>query len=508
MATIEEQEAAQLYLDNYQDVGPQLPAPEDQVFTDDPIADTDFNYVDPNQVDPSGINPGFAPISDDQALGMIQAPLPVEDTGQSRFQAAGGFENEIEPFQGPQQAGVAPEVVAPEIITEEAPAVTAQKEIAADALNKLTGLQRQEASINEQLGKEEYEVLEGFRKRKAEIDVENELEIEADQQKVHEANEELEQANEDLGELKIDRDRWWGSRSTGQKIAAALSLMITGYQSGAAGKGISPLVGMINKAIDKDVADQVASYRGKERGVQRKQTLLDHYKGKLGDTEKAVAALKTKAYDDAIAKVQLSVAKQKGPLAKLKGEQAIAQLEVQRDIEKAKYLKVSLKDQIALSKESREQKKITTSIKRGGKFLTTNRPTEATKANEIYADLNTAQKSIGRLNQLYDQYDITDLANPNSDVKIEMESIRVGLKAAFRKYLVGGGTLSEADQAVIDLAIKDPNGFYDTIATNRGRKSYNNLLKNFEVKSNEQLKTLVPGYTSKSVAMDMQPGAI
>lgn len=75
-----------------------------------------------------------------------------------------------------------------------------------------------------------------------------------------------------LANTKVDPERWWASRSTGQKIAGYISAIVGGLvQSGRTGNGRNVGMDMIQKSIDDDVEAQKANIANQREalGVKR-----------------------------------------------------------------------------------------------------------------------------------------------------------------------------------------------------------------------------------------------
>lgn len=490
MATIEEQQAAQQAL----------------------------NYMGPQPEEPLVEAPGSFGLTDDQMTSFIQSEAPILTPSEqrlvdeeSKFFGKPMIKVAEQPIPDVDEKPKLPEdeLTAGEVLKK--PEVVTQKELASSVLERLGETQKKISLLNYQSGIEEANIEQGLTDRRAEIDSENAERMEDDIARVDEAYSQYEDANNDLGELKIDRDRWWNNRSTGQKIAAALSLMISGYQAGMQGRGLSPMVGMINKAIEQDIRAQVADFSIKEKSVAKKKTLLGHYQDKLGNNEKAVAALKMRAFEDAVSQVRLANAKQKGPLAKLQGEQALVQLEAELEMNKQKYAKATLKDRIMVQKEMREEDKYRkatlTNIKRGGVFLHANKREEAIRANEVSSSMNKATATITKLTGLMNKYTIADFLNPSSQIKEDMNAAVIALRATFRNMVIGPGTISEEERRVLYETVSKPD-FASTLVTERGIKKYNALLNQYVSDSEIELKSLLPRYSSKQESMGMKKGAV
>lgn len=111
--------------------------------------------------------------------------------------------------------------------------------------------------------------------RDAEWEQENRQFVQRVNTKAKQRLEALDQAYEELGKREIDPDRWWGSRSTGQKVAAYVSAMIGGFLG--AGRRPNEGLALITQAIDRDIDAQKAN--------------LIHQRGVLGERRGIVGEL-------------------------------------------------------------------------------------------------------------------------------------------------------------------------------------------------------------------------
>ena len=480
MATIEDQAAAQLASD-YIDQGPQLPLADAAA----PINPDEFTYEEPV----------YYAAPQDQGDPILDEAI---------------LEPEVE-----EPEVIEPEVIVPEDIATKAPET--DQDFAKSALQKLINAQQGITVLNMAAGAKEAEVEQGFQDRRREIDEDNAIRMEEDRAQVDQAFTAYQEANDALGDQEIDPDRWWNSKSTGQKIAAGLSMMISGYLAASEGRAAGPSI--IERAIDKDIKMQLADMKLAERGVQRSGNMLAHFKDRLGTTEKAVAALKVKAWDNALAQVRLSNLKQKSPMAKLKGQQAEAQITLQVNAARAKFAKASVMDEIKLNREKRDQKKgireeekhirsTITNIKRGGVYLHANDSGARTKANELESNRVKAKDSVTKLTLLMSQYGPMDYVNPNAKIKTDMNAIVLSLRKTFREMLVGPGIISDTDREILNDAVKSGDGIWNTIITKRGRLQYESLLAQYLSDSETQMQFLVPTYTTKQKELGINKGAV
>ena len=93
----------------------------------------------------------------------------------------------------------------------------------------------------------------------------------------------------DKEEFKYD---FWGSRSTGQKISAAIGVMLGGVSEGLTGKK-NPVIGVIDKIMDRDLSQAKYKYQAGQTAKNRKLVYMQNI-GKSLDA-KTAADMATKA---------------------------------------------------------------------------------------------------------------------------------------------------------------------------------------------------------------------
>ncbi len=100
----------------------------------------------------------------------------------------------------------------------------------------------------------------------------------ATQQSMAERDEELATRQQDftssvkaLSKASVDPDRFWASRSTGQKIGVMISLALGGFVQGVRG-GSNPGMDIINNAIERDIKAQEFAYHATRDTAAMKQT--------------------------------------------------------------------------------------------------------------------------------------------------------------------------------------------------------------------------------------------
>jgi len=77
------------------------------------------------------------------------------------------------------------------------------------------------------------------------------------------------QKSQALSEKTIDTDRWWNSRSTGQKLAGGLASILSGALNP---HGENATIKLMNQYIDRDIQAQMGDLN-RQRGLLKDQTV-------------------------------------------------------------------------------------------------------------------------------------------------------------------------------------------------------------------------------------------
>jgi hypothetical protein len=122
-----------------------------------------------------------------------------------------------------------------------------------------------------------------------------------------------------LGKLgTIDRDRFWASRSTGQKIAGFIEMALSGFNRAPS---------MVMKRIDDDVKAQEFAFFATRDTAQAKQTAFAQAMQKYSNADAARAAARAAAVDTVQAQLAQMSAKWKGTEAANRADMASAALQ-------------------------------------------------------------------------------------------------------------------------------------------------------------------------------------
>jgi hypothetical protein len=129
-----------------------------------------------------------------------------------------------------------------------------------------------------------------------------------------------------LSQMAVDPNRFWATRSTGQKIASFVSMTLGGFLQGARG-GSNPGMDAINVAIDRDVQAQMSAYQAARDTVNAKQTAFGLAMSKYQNADAARAMARAAALDTVQAQLGQNAALWKDTEAANRANSAIASLE-------------------------------------------------------------------------------------------------------------------------------------------------------------------------------------
>lgn len=155
----------------------------------------------------------------------------------------------------------------------------------------------------------------------------------AAEQAAAERDEELYQRQQDfdqsvkaLSKASLDPDRFWSSRSTGQKVSGIIGVALGGFLQGARG-GPNPALEMINTAIERDIKAQEFGYAAAREGAQAKQNAFSLAMQKYNSVDVARSLARAAALDAVQAQFGQQKALYAGTEAANRADMAMAQLE-------------------------------------------------------------------------------------------------------------------------------------------------------------------------------------
>src|SRR5512137_325025 len=361
--------------------------------------------------------------------------------------------------------------------------------------------EEQKTSALEELGRAQAEILVGQQKvlDRAAIDRQEaqaraRMTADADMARILEAR----QAVSSISDT-VDPGRWWASRSTPGKIAAAIGLALGAI--GAGNDGVNRAVGIIENAIGRDLEAQKAEHQIRMRkgqmAVDSATSIYALHRQLAQDDIGATDAAKATAMELAKNQIEIATARASSPLAKAQGQALLAQLIQKRDAFDAatkqrafdNYLKREDTEtrRIAALKESASQV--------GRDFVAPGyklQPGAAPKAEELgkwrdaLAEKRNTDVATQKLKALIDKSSFV----PGSSESAQAQSLISDLKISY-KNMAALGALSGEDYALVEASIPDPTSFRGHFTPDKTLKSrLDQFAKTAENKLNNKASVL------------------
>lgn len=152
------------------------------------------------------------------------------------------------------------------------------------------------------------------------------------QQEIFDRSQEIDNAAKEIGSQKIDANRFWANKSTGDKILAGISLFLGGFAQGAFGAPNNALQ-IINRAIDRDIDEQKANFSAKREALADKRSVYRDMFERFKDQDQARAASKIAAIEQAKNQIMEQTAKTRSANAINEANKLIGQLDIQKEAE-------------------------------------------------------------------------------------------------------------------------------------------------------------------------------
>ena len=189
--------------------------------------------------------------------------------------------------------------------------------------------------------------------------INKQLEAEAAEQAKVQARVDARQAKLDaMGEeyagLKIDSNRFWADKSTGEKILAGLAIGLGGYGGG-------PNVALENfqRAIDRDIEIQKANIAQKGANISQQRGMFTDFLKKTDNEQEARLKTYSMGLAGLLAQTDALIAGTNSPIIKSKGEATramILQKKVDNDVALADVVVTSAKDVPVIIKKEEDPK--------------------------------------------------------------------------------------------------------------------------------------------------------
>ena len=404
--------------------------------------------------------PGESPTDAAARLGGAPGPLEDEAAGNALVaQYLGGASSSPPGMVAQMTPGAAMPVpggseVVPEPVPVPAPRVRTGNQSQAPARPDNYALMQQalseQTAANEGIGRAQAEALVGAQKA---------LETAAIDQKASRARAQI-AADGDMARIlearqavassssTIDPGRWWASRSTPGKIAAAIGLALGAI--GAGNDGVNRAVGIIQNAIGRDLEAQKAEHeirlRKGQLAVDSATSIYTLHRQLARDDIASADASKATALEIAKNQVDLATARASSPLAKAQGQMLAAQLGQKRDEHDAATRQRSFDNWV--KREDVETRRLAAGAA-AGKVDKTNQAL----VQSIEAENTTIHKAGTKLLQMIKEHGTGDLTGP---ANAQMRQLVDAMATASAKLKDPSSVARESEVAAERKNIFDP----------------------------------------------------
>lgn len=307
-------------------------------------------------------------------------------------------------------------------------------------------------------------------------------------------DDEQKRLSNDISNSKIDPNRVYSQMSSGNKMLAAISLVLGGIGQGLLGLRSNPAMDVINDTIDRDIDAQKAA-------LGTKQSLLALNLEKYKRLDAATAATKAQMLTVVQSQMNIAASKANSALAIKNAQLANAKL----DMEKAK-LNQSLATQSTVSQVLNTQQGIPAEyVMRmpediretlvrvpNGNFYPAISKKAADDANKGLQTVSTIQQIAARSKALFDQGAVLPWDNKAKGLAQSYNS-QLNLEI---KNLAGLGVLSESDMKIIEGMKPDLTAWSFRDKEQAKLDELNNYINS---KVNGFLKQTVPNYSPGNI---------
>lgn len=282
----------------------------------------------------------------------------------------------------------------------------------------------------------------------------------ARQTKLDESFKKLQDAQADFAQQKVDPNRFWANKDTGDKVLAGIGLFLGAFSQ----SGSNPAVQVITQAINRDIDAQKANIDVKGQAVRNQQGIYGDMFARFKDQRAASEATRIAYLDNAQMKIQQISAKYAGPEIKAKADQAIGQLEQEKANARQQFQAAILARMPVgpdanpewLDKDRRER------FVPGMGLAPT--PKDAETMKDVMTSANQARTSLNALVKI----NSTDMKSLSPAMRANAEAQVASLIGPLRGVLFGAGAkLNETEIGIIDGVAKNPTSFFSLDSANK-----------------------------------------
>ena len=298
-------------------------------------------------------------------------------------------------------------------------------------------------------------------------------------EKANEAIATLGKKQEKLAEMKVDPNRYWSNKTTGDKILAGIGLFL-GASGGVVGRG-NTAAQAIENAVEKDIRDQKdaislgAANLASERGIYK--DMLSAY----GDAQMALNASRAAYFQGVENDIAAMAARAKGQQVKNQAEIMIAEIQLKRaEQEQALQNRAIMLAgfQTGQINPLMMDKDMRAAYVPG--FGIAKSPQAAEALDKQVIEVRGATQSIQELLNIGKR----PLKSITLEDKKQAATLRGMLQGNLRTLIVGPGAVSDSERAIIDMIIADPTSIFSLDSTNQmalktlGKTLERNLMNN------------------------------
>jgi hypothetical protein len=263
----------------------------------------------------------------------------------------------------------------------------------------------------------------------------------------------LDKRADDLGRLKVDPNRFWANRDSGDKVLAGIGLFL-----GSFGSGGNRAVGVITDAINRDIAAQKANIDNQKDAFTAKSGLYKDMLATYKDKRAAEEATRLAYLGNAEIRIKEMAARYSGPEAKAKGLQLLGEIQQKKAEVRLNFMKTIAPMLQAPPGPDTNPETLTDDQRKRfvpgyGLALTEK---DAGELKSVVSDTQAAKGSVREL---------LTLANlPGKSISPEARTkagqISRMLQAQLRVPILGPGTVNESEREILESIAADPTRIF------------------------------------------------
>jgi hypothetical protein len=263
----------------------------------------------------------------------------------------------------------------------------------------------------------------------------------------------------ELLDKKVDPSRFWGSRSTGQKIAAYIGMAFGGLAAGFGGKNVTK--DMMDNAIQQDIDSQKSEIDKLKDISSAKKNMYGLFMEKFNDERQAEAATKATMLQKVELQMKETAARHKAPELQANALKSIGEVQVMKNAAllqfeqaaqgKAQKLLLSGGSQLpaGLDIEHLTEDQRTRYVPGVGLASTKEGAKEVREFKAVADDINSG------INELIAMTNSSG-KSINPAARAKAEALANMLKGQLRVPIVGPGAVSESEWKLLDRIVANP----------------------------------------------------